>query len=139
MTMNNDPYSYPASRPPPAQRERGGCLTVWLTVSIAVNLIAGFVLCNTFSSISSRPSGSVRPDATIILLFLIGLLVASLTCLWAIWNWKRWGVYGIAAFSIFSPFLEIAFGTATTTDFIAPFIQLGILYFLVKDRWDDFE
>jgi hypothetical protein len=120
-------------------RERGGCLTTWLVVSTGVALLSVFLICQTLAVVTGRSGLSLRPGTWLGIIVIGGLFIAHLRCLWGIWAWKRWGVKGIAALSIISPLVEVAFGTATATDFVAPFIQIGILYFLVKDRWDDFE
>lgn len=139
-------YTYvPASATPnqsryltSAQRKRGGCLTLWVTVSAIMGVIAAFGFCNLLGVVGRVPPALRR--ISIGSMFLLGgLIAAQLVCLWGIWQWKKWGVYGMAAIAIASPFIEGALGIATATDWLAPFIQLGILYFLVKDKWDYFE
>jgi hypothetical protein len=67
------------------------------------------------------------------------LLVLNLASLYGIWKWARWGVYGIASVSIISLVWELMLGTANTTDFIQPFVQLGVFWFLICDKWACFE
>lgn len=120
------------------KRERGGCLTVWVAASAIVGVIAVFGFFNLLGVIGRIPTAARRISIGTLFLFG-GLLAAQLVCLWGIWEWKKWGVYGMAAIAIASPFVEGALGVATATDWIAPFIQIGILYFLIKDKWGYYE
>ena len=135
----SDPYGYPPPRPPPrAVRERSGCLNLWLIASIVFGLIALFGLIQVWELVLRTPNAFQRVSP-IGLILLSALLIGMLICVWGIWRWKRWAVYGIALTSIVSPFVEYAFFRADASDVIAPFIQIAVLYFLVKDKWDDFE
>jgi uncharacterized integral membrane protein len=120
------------------RRDRGGCLTLWLSVSIILSIFAIVGILGVFGEVS-RSSLAVQSRAQAGVTLLGLLIVGGLICLFGMLNWKRWGVYGIAATSIISPFIEAMFFRATLTDFVAPFVQIGLLFWLVKDKWEHFE
>ncbi|HEX2908787.1 MAG TPA: hypothetical protein VHO69_18090 [Phototrophicaceae bacterium] len=141
--LAHPPTKYPSSAPLPVTNydikpERGGCLTSWLVVSSGASAVAVLGFLWIMGVVSSHPQAARQMPPGDILLFGIVMLV-NIGSLVGIWKWKRWGVYGIVATAIASPFMEWAMGIATTTDFISPFIQLGILSFLLKDKWDYFD
>lgn len=122
-------------------KQHGGCLTAWMGVSVAFSLI-GVVMA--FQLLDLLRPGSLRPGANtgLLVFYIVGLvvlLVLNLASLYGIWKWARWGVYGIASVSIISLVWELMLGTANTADFIQPFIQLGVLWFLIRDKWAYFE
>jgi uncharacterized membrane protein (DUF2068 family) len=114
--------------------ERGGCLTAWLVVSSIFAGIAVIVLLQAFDLVQRTRSNEFTPA-----LIALGVLIfINIVGLVGIWQWKRWGVYIVAFSSIASPIVELMFLQPTASDFIAPVIQLAILYFLVHDKWEDF-
>ncbi|MBZ0297743.1 MAG: hypothetical protein K8L99_34630 [Anaerolineae bacterium] len=116
-------------------QDRGGCLTLWLVVSVGFSVLSlSLILANVLLPWLDSLQG--MPLTTFGAIFLV---IANLYCLWAIWRWKRWGVYGLIVTFIASLIVELMIGTATDADFIAPFIQIGILAFLIKDKWEAFE
>lgn len=118
--------------------ERGGCLTLWLVLSFGVGLLGVLMYVNLLGVVAERP-GALRIISPVALILFGILILSSLLFLADIWRWKRRGVYGIAITAIASPFIETMLRTADSSDWVAPVIQLGILYFLVKDKWDYFE
>jgi hypothetical protein len=132
--MGLDNYSYPSGSDKP---ERGGCLTAWLVVSTILTVIAGVAFMQLLSVlIRPRAFEDISPVGV---LLLGGLMIGSSICLIGVWNWKRWGVYGIALTSCISPLIEVFFFRADVTDFIAPFVQIAILWYLVSGKWDAFD
>lgn len=125
--MSSQPQNAPLPKP-----ERGGCLSIWLAVSALFIIIAFFGLAGLASEAERQGIGAV-------IYVLMGMSVLSLVCLYGIYEWKRWGVYGLAAISIISPFVEASLGVADASDCIAPFVQLGILAYLVNDKWMHFD
>lgn len=142
MTMNSpssDPYGYPPPRmPPPAYRERSGCLNLWLGASALFGAFAVVSMIDLWAFVFRTPNAFQRVSPVALFLYS-ALLIGLLVCVWGIWKWKQWGVYGAALTSIASPFIEYSLGVATTSDWVAPFVQIIILYYLVKDKWDDFD
>lgn len=125
--MSFQPQTNYTSKP-----ERGGCLSIWLALSALLNVLAFLALVGLVSTAERRGLGFV-------IYLLLGATLVSLVCIYGMYNWKRWGVYGVAAISIISPIVQIIVGIATVRDYVAPFIQLGVLYYLVKDKWDHFD
>jgi len=119
--------NYSSSKP-----ERGGCLTWWLGLSLVFSILAILLFLGLGSELSRRGFAS---------LVVIGVVAigVNLLFLYGIYEWKRWGVYGFAAASIISLVISIIGRTATTRDFVSPFIQIGLLWYLVKDKWDYFD
>ncbi len=142
MTLNssgNDPYGYPPPREPPkSMRERSGCLNLWLGASAIFGAIAVLSLIQLWQVVSRTPNAFQRISPISLILYS-ALLIGMLVSVGGIWKWKQWGVYGAAAASIISPFVENSLGVATPSDWVAPIIQIAILYYLVKDKWDDFD
>lgn len=125
------PQMTPSTMQPDEVRQRGGCLTAWL----------GVLLLQMLDLL--RP-GTIRLEAdrqyVLLVVFLLGgLLVGTFACLYGIWNWKRWGVYGIAALSVASLLVSIILDVATSRDFIQPFTQNAVLWFLIRKKWQYFE
>ena len=134
-----NPSDYMPPRPPPqSARERGGCLSLWLAASALFGALAVITLLQLWNLVLQTPNAFQRVSPVVLVLFS-ALIIGLLVCLGGIWNWKRWGVYGAALCSIVSPFVESAMGVANAQDWIAPIIQIAVLWYLVKDKWDDFE
>lgn len=121
-------------------KDRGGCLSLWLIGSTLFSLYGLFVLCQAVSIVSDRSSFYSNRSGLMCAFVLLGaIVIGSLVSLFGIWNWKKWGVYGIATMSIASPIIEGLVGAPDASDLVAAVVQLTILYFLVKDKWDYFE
>lgn len=135
---SDEPEFTPSSGYNYTARERGGCLTAWLIVSALAAVFAVFVYFQLLSLISENLIVQQRISGAYI--FALGaLIVASIVGLWGIWNWKKWGVYLMVFTSLASAALEFMLGIATATDIIQPFLQIGLLAWLVSSRWDYFE
>ncbi|MBI5671665.1 MAG: hypothetical protein HZC41_27035 [Chloroflexi bacterium] len=128
------PYSSRLSQKP----ERGGCLMTWLVLSAVMTIFALFTFITLLNTVVEKPY-VLRGGSPVVLLVLGVLILANLLFLADIANWKRRGAYGLVVISIASPIVEGILKTATLADFIAPVIQLGILYFLIKGIWDYFD
>ena len=146
VKMQNIPPNNPAKRPDwqpldyeqAKDKERGGCLTAYLIVSFAFSLFALYTWFNIFQTLNDNPA--LRARVPIIgVVFLLIVIVASLAGVAGTWGWKRWGVYLLGAISIISPVVETILGVATPSDYVAPVIQLLVLYFLVNKRWKEFD
>lgn len=107
-------------------RYRGFWLTAWIIASGLLSAAALFIIA------ASRVNNPI-------ILLLAGLSVVNLISLGGIWQWKKWGAYGSVAVTIISPIFEVMFARPTIADCIAPFVQIGILYLLVMNRWSDFD
>jgi hypothetical protein len=112
--------------------DRGGCLSLWLGASVLFSVLALILILGVGGELTRRGLG---------LLFVLSIaaIVVDLVCIYGIYQWKRWGVIGLVATSLISLALNVAGGTATATTCISPFVQMGILWYLVNDKWDVFD
>lgn len=119
----------------PAERERGGCLSVFLVFIIGANLFYMAVICNEYSQLSrfSGASSSVMP--LFMLLFAVEAVVIA--CAVAVWNWKSWGYYGLLIGYAISFVLGLLSGAMTSV--VGAIVGGGILFFLVNDKIDEFD
>jgi presenilin-like A22 family membrane protease len=137
--MPSDSLSQPYKYSPHFQRERSGCLNLWLIASIAFTLFAGFLIVQILNTLASRPEITVPDNTWINILLFSAIIVSTLVFLRAIVLWRKWGVYGMVVVSIVSPFIKQGLMMVSIWDWIAPFIQIGLLLFLVSSSWDNFE
>ncbi|MBL8155849.1 MAG: hypothetical protein JNM70_16825 [Anaerolineae bacterium] len=126
---SNTPYS---SGPPYAPPPRSGCLIAWLGVSAVVSVLSAYALLAVAGTAS-------RLGVDWIVWVGVTVAVVQLVCLYGIFNRKRWGVYGIVALAFGGMIIQIIGGIATIRDYVSPFIQLGVLYWVVRDQWDYFD
>lgn len=119
--------------------ERGTWLTVWIIASAVLSFVALVTMFQVLRTALGFSERTVPAYVTTGLLCMNTLIILQLVFLFGIWRWKRWGVYGISIIAILSPIAESMAGAVTTGDWLAPFIQIGILWWLVRNRWDDFK
>jgi len=113
---------------------------LYLVVMGIFSAIALIVLIAAVVSLFNRMATRTVPWYYVAgMILAVALFVVILTSLWGIWKWKRWGVYGLVGALIGSVFIKTFLASVSASDCVAPFIQLGILYVLVHDRWDEFE
>jgi len=112
--------------------DRGGCLNLWLGASALFGVLGIFLILGLGGDLTRRGMG---------LFFVLSLvaLVVVLVCDYGIYQWKRWGVYGLVATSFINLAISVMAGIATATSCVGPFVQLGILWYLVHDKWDVFD
>jgi hypothetical protein len=117
----------------PAQPERGGCLTVWLSLSMIFGVLAIPSVIGLFAV--------TQLNASIVFTALEGVAygIAAL----AIWKWKKWGVYLYIVTAVVGLALRIISGpedmgpVQTGLEFSAFgfLVSMFILYSLVKPKW----
>lgn len=112
--------------------EHGGCLTAWLVVSALLSIVAVVALLGVADIANQIGRG------WIVYLFL-GLVVVQVISIVGVFSWRKWGVYGLIITIIASSVVQIIGGIATTRDYVAPFIQLALLYYLVNKKWEYFD
>jgi hypothetical protein len=119
--------NYSAQKP-----DRGGCLNWWLGLSFVFSILVFIIFLGLGSQLSRLGYGA---------LFIIGLVSvgANVVFLYGIYDWKRWGVYGFIAGSIISFVVSALSRNMTLRDLAAPFVQIGLLWYLVNDKWQYFD
>lgn len=120
------------------ERQRGGCLTVWLGVSLAIALLGVLSIIQLLDLL--RPGALPRGESTSTIWFMIivlgGLLAGRLASLYAIWNWKRWGVYSLIVVTIVSYFVQHLFPDRTPLlNCLDLLLEFLILWLVVRRRW----
>lgn len=120
-------------------RKRTGCLTVFLVLAIAFNLVLSLFFY-LYPYVWQLITGPVDPEELIFpmpnwQLLLFGILgLISSVCLVAIWKWKKWGLYGFVGIFLISTAIRILTGEPIYTA-ILPFIGLTILLALISSVW----
>jgi hypothetical protein len=109
------------------QKQRHGCLTVWLVFVIVVNslvgllyLFAGSAVASTFAS----PKGWAIPVLVIVSAANVGFATA-------LFLWKKWGFYGFVATSVLTLAVNLAIGlnpVAAVFGLVGVAILYGILH-----------
>lgn len=84
--------------PPRPVRDRGGCLTAYLLVAVAANVVSLLAVCAQFIDIQTNTFEYITPSAARVnLAFVLVVQVGILACVIALWEWKAWGYYGLVA------------------------------------------
>ena len=125
------PVTTGTSIDPYAQRERHGCLTIWLYLYVIASVITFFILLPYLER-----ALRVMPLPTFVLLFTI---VAEGVSAYFVLQWKRWAVNALVVSSVVSLVLEVFIGVAQLKDYVNTLVALGILYYFVHPHLDDYE
>jgi hypothetical protein len=122
------------AQPPPAgPRQRGGCLTAYLILTLITSPIMGVWYLLFGSSVAAMlpqtPAWTIPVLGVMALLhFVFGL---------AVWQWKRWGVYGFVVMSIAGFLINAA--TSGVMNALTGLIGLIIIIALVRPIWHEME
>lgn len=115
-------------------RERGGCLTMFLVVGVAVSV----QLAVLGLGLAPLPEGFSNPDAPSWVLPAQGAFgVLNALLLIGIWFWQRWAVYGFCVLSVLITVVNLATGAAP----LLALAKLGapfVLFLLAAQRWTRF-
>ncbi|MCC6612136.1 MAG: hypothetical protein IT320_01595 [Anaerolineae bacterium] len=117
------------------ERERGGCLTLYLVVSL---FAGGLALISILELLSYQRYAEVIPPWLIV---IVGVLIAAqIVCIVGIYSWKAWGVYGLAASMIVSNLFQLMLSLGNPgSNLVQLVVQPLVLYILVKDKMPEFE
>ncbi len=126
--MNQLDGTGPQSSPEIKKRERGGCLSAWLILIIAGNIVMAFI--NLINATRVADIGWIFALQSF--LSVINVVFAT-----AIWNWKKWGVYGLFFIIVMGFVLNLIWGTTLTT--LAALIPAILLTLLIQPLWKEFE
>jgi hypothetical protein len=114
-------------------RDRGGCLSIWLVLASVANPLLGlYILCN-----GAYLSRMLYPHNWLVLLLVMGAILNTIF-VFGIWQWQKWGVQGFISLSILGFFLNL-FTSGLNSGTIGGLLGTGIVWFLVRDKWDLFE
>lgn len=115
-----------SARKTPAPKERGGCLSVWLSLIVIHGVVSAALIAylRTERDLSS-------PWWVWAILFVFAL--ADIVAMIGVWKWKKWGLWLYAVSTV----VGIAIGLVLTASQWIVFhdiIPLAILGYLVKDK-----
>ena len=116
-------------------RERGGCLSLYLGIGLILGPIVVLLYLNL---LSDRRVTLLIPGWFLVVQFALIILTFIFT--YQTWHWKRWGLYGLYGTMIFGNLLSIGIGIGNPSrDLIQLVVQPLILYGLVRNKMDYFE
>ena len=116
---------------------RGLLLSAWLILNLLAAVFAALGNLVLLERLT-RPHAQAQPILLILAAALYLAIAGYIACLIAVYRWKEWGLYGIVVYLIVSPIIEWLLGRADVSDFIAPFVQIAILWRVVGAQRDDF-
>ncbi|HVU14261.1 MAG TPA: hypothetical protein VHD90_23440 [Phototrophicaceae bacterium] len=116
-----------------SQQQRGGCLTIWLVLAFIGGIFSVIsYLTSTSTFIQAYPTAT---SATFILLAIASALIVIGAV--GLWMWKRWGFYAYVAGAIVAVVANFTIGIGLA-GLVGALIGLGILWFLIRNKWDSF-
>ncbi|MCA9908642.1 MAG: hypothetical protein KC519_08345 [Anaerolineae bacterium] len=117
------------------ERERGGCLTVYLIVLAAA---AGLGIVSILGLASNPRSAEVIPSWIVI--FVVVLAIVQIASVVGIWSWKTWGIMALAASMIISNLVQIFTGLGSLAMNIVQLVVQPLLLFVVlRDKMHEFD
>ncbi len=119
---------------PPVEKERGGCLSIYLVVGLGAAVVALFL----FLGLASDSRARFLPPSYLIV--TLAVTVAYIVFTYQTWNWKRWGLYGLYATMIISNVYDLVVGISDPgRNILQLFVQPLILYLLTYKKMEYFE
>ena len=113
--------------------ERGGCLTIWLVLMILAFAASAFTYL-----LNSAALGPAFPNAPSWAFMVLGIAgIVGVVSAIGLWMWKRWGFYGYIAVAVVALVINAILGQLVA-GIVGAAIGLGILWFLIKDKWAAF-
>ncbi|MEO8396929.1 MAG: hypothetical protein ABI700_28295 [Chloroflexota bacterium] len=115
-------------------QERGGCLTAWIIVALIANALLAFYYL-TSSAALQQVYPTISP-AIFLLLAAVG--VVNVISAIGLWTWHKWGFYLFAATSVVTLVINIGIGLPIVSALLG-LVGVGILWYLLRKRWQAFE
>lgn len=115
--MHDDKYLSPA--PVPIQRERGGCLSLWIVF---------FVMINVYSSVNFARQGMWLPAAWSAFAVICGM---------GVWYWQKLAFYGMLLGYAFNIALNI--DNNSLQGVMYNLVFAGLTFFLVQQKIEQFK
>ncbi len=117
-----------------SQKKRSGCLTVFLIITLVLNLLSGLYLLIFGSSL--QQAFLSMPGWTFPLLGILGLSCFVFATM--IWKWKKWGIYGLGVSLFIAFFINLSIGLPLFTALLGLFGFI-ILVLLIRPVWQNFD
>ena len=115
-------------------RERGGCLSIWLILGLGASIVGVVGGALYFQSATSIRGGSYTP--VVILFVLLGIL--QFVSVIGMIRWQRWAAYLYAGVSIISLLLAAGLGTSGS-NLTAGVGGLIFFYLMIRRKWELFD
>jgi hypothetical protein len=113
-------------------RERGGCLTAWLILVLIANALIAFYYLTSTSALQQ-----VYPVSSVIFLLLAVIGAVNVVSAIGLWTWHRWGFYLFGVTSLITLVINIGIGLPIVSSLLG-LVGVGILWFLLRNRWQAF-
>jgi hypothetical protein len=110
---------YLSQAPPPLQRERGGCLSLWL---------AFFVMVNVYTAFNFARQGIWLPAAW---------SAFAVICGFGVWRWQKLAFYGLLLGYGFNIAMNV--DNSSLQGVMFNLIYAGLTYFLVQQKIEYFK
>jgi hypothetical protein len=114
-------------------QERGGCLTVWLGLTVVAFAVSAFT--NLFSSANLAQIIPTMPSWAFTALGVAS--VVGLVSAVGLWMWKRWGFYSFMAVAIGVAVINAMSGQLIAGAVMAA-LSVGIMWYFIKGKWAQF-
>ena len=119
---------------PKNDRQRGGCLTLFLVFIIGMNTFFLFALCAQAAQLGRYSSAGI---AVPVLAVAFAIQSAVIACAVGIWNWQKWGYYGMAVAYVIQ--LVVMLCSGNIINVVSSVVGLIILVSLVNNKIEMFE
>ena len=126
------------------ERERGGCLTAFLSVTIfldALGIITSF-FSNQLLKLAAHSGAKLPTYPSWYTPVNVAVAILSVIFLVAILKWKKWGTFGYLAMALVGIIITLVIngiGTSSIVGILGALIWPGILIALVKPIWNHME
>ena len=115
-------------------KQRGGCLTIWLslmTIGGAIGIFASFIRSPDIAMFQITLPEWYQPVKAFI-------AIVYLVCVIGMWMWKKWGFYGIVLLNIAGVVIHLMIGIPFLWA-VGGLVGLIILWILVNPVMNQFE
>src|SRR5450432_2378314 len=121
------------------QRERGGCLTIYLVLIIigsVLGLISALTLGSATATLAAQGVAYELPGwyAPAWIVSIILALVGA----FGTWTWKKWGLYVMAGSLVFDALISLLTGQVVGA-IIGLVISLAIFWYVIRNKMPMFE
>jgi hypothetical protein len=108
-------------------KQRHGCLTAWLILTIAANALSAFTYL-----LGSGAIAQAFPNAPGWIFMLLGLFaVFNVVCAVALFQWKKWGFWGFCLSSVVAFVVNLSVGLGIATVLFG-FVGVALLYAVLQ-------